>query len=251
LSDFIENRLAPRLGTFSRSELKNAQGDWPRYPVYLVALVDRHCGLPAPNPPTDPQDLELEPSDPLARYLFEVLPRSEYQGWPDGMIQWLKEHRQHKMTLPAKWFPARPADFDKPIHRFIVDQLVPVLEPYEFDSLKAFEGRWPHYPQRLRSLALRHGLVVPGTNLPGDYDWDRYRRIPLVLLEDYPLVSDRVLREFLLSELNPAERSNFRDAFVDPWRRLKLQAEYIQRHPEAWRSLQASDHAKRQRQRTR
>ncbi|MFN4259581.1 MAG: hypothetical protein ACK4RK_09800 [Gemmataceae bacterium] len=177
---YVTESLLPLLSEEERRHLSAAQGRWPHYPRLLVTLADKHP-LPIPGPvgPTRFRDL---PPDWMKR--FRVLKArapllQQQEGtWPDFLAALLQgvPRKTNFAPIDPKYIPSKPSEFAPEIQRFIEHTLIPVLEPTEQELLRNTEGHWPDYPEKVKKLADKHGLKVPGMTLPGDpHMWDRYR----------------------------------------------------------------------------
>jgi hypothetical protein len=158
--------------------------------------------------------------------------------------------RREGIALPRQLGPCRPEELAAPVRQFLTDQLVPRLKPEEKKQLQEAEGEWPRYPRQVVELARRYQLRVPGLGLPGPrQEWDKYRPRNRAQTDSGPVVPERLLREFALTELTAEDRARLKLSISDPESRERLRQEWIRRHPKEWqRMLQTEDRKKQRRQ---
>jgi hypothetical protein len=237
VQDFIREALMPMLADEEKQRLQSLTGTWPFYVRTLVELADKHpIALPGPTSgPTNNNALPTEFRKALKPNGLDQAQRQRLQqtqgSWPEYSKAVAEAARSRNVPLPGQWWPAKVDDFSPAIRKFVADDLYPAIEDVERDQLKAVNGLWPEYPQRLMDLAKKHGLTVPGTRLPGPAKyWDEMRNA----LPDIP--GDR-LRIFATTELSPEDRAKLGPLVTDPASRERVKREFFRKHPELYDRL--------------
>ncbi len=105
--------------------------------------------------------------------------------WPTYAIHVNTVLRKYKVHLDHSFGPTKPAEFSKDVRDFITQILVPKLNASpegkkDLQSLRAVEGEWPEYPQKIMELARKYKLsVAGGWSLPAIEDWEQiYNQFP-------------------------------------------------------------------------
>src|SRR5207302_1710209 len=136
--------------------------------------------------------------------------------WPEFAIEVTNFCRANRIILPKQLGPAKLEDFAPSVQDFCTKQLFPVLSETDRDTLRnRGQGLWPAYPNRLKDLARKHKMQIPGMALPGSPDiWRPFRnRVKAsaelagmaqasAFTEELPDVPDHTLREFIQKELS-------------------------------------------------
>jgi hypothetical protein len=174
---FVRDYLEKRLNEYERQQLKAAVGKWPDYAKTIYDLYQRHPQLP-PLPQTKP----VTSVEQLKKILSPEIKTPLFQGFRMGQLEKL-QGKWPEFALQVAAFveggdikkPAPPLgaskleEFPADMRSFIDNNLMRILKEKENDleSLKRLEGRWPGYPYRLRQLAERYDIVIPGLSIPG------------------------------------------------------------------------------------
>jgi hypothetical protein len=248
--------------------LKAAEGHWPQYPYLLVELADRHpLALPGTHGMDRIDKLPLDVKEGLAKPFIKgkdvfkkknpkqfdtILANTKIKPWENHWPQFgtaVAEYaRDRNLTLPTELWPARLRDLSPQMREFVTEKLAyPHVTREEMAELKAAEGHWPKYPNKIQELADRYHLHVPWLTLPPPLkgqDWNDYRPRKQAHLDGFPEVPLSTLRDFALLELTKQER----DALAladDPASWQKLTKAYFQAKPgELKRLRQADQHHK-------
>jgi hypothetical protein len=237
VQDFVKDTLMPMLSEEEKQRLQSLTGTWPFYVHTLVDLSSKHpIALPGPTAgPTNNNALPTEFRKALKPNGLDPAQKQRLQqtqgSWPEYSKAVAEAARSRNVPLPGQWWPAKVDDFSPAIRKFIADDLYPAIENVERDQLKAVEGLWPEYPQRLMDLAKKHSLTVPGTRLPGPAKyWDEMR----MALPDVP--GDR-LRIFATTELSREDLAKLGPLVTDPASRERVKREFFRKHPDAYQRL--------------
>jgi hypothetical protein len=224
---YINDVLKPQLDHEEREHLGRAEGKWPNYARLLIDLSDRHP-VKLPGPTTGPSTYERLPRE------YQTLFKSPkdwppgifkaYGKWPDYAIVVTEAARKRDPNL-APLGPSHAADFAAPLKEFIETTLTAALTDQEKEELTKAEGRWPEYPRKIKELAEKHNLEVPGMKAPNLEKWREIIRTAL------PEVPDRVLRDFAINDLSPEERNKLNLSVGDPKSRERLVQEYFKKNP--------------------
>ncbi len=179
---FVNEYLRPFLTTEEEDRLAKAEGQWPRYPLALVEVADRHPpALPGAKGPTSLDELPTEVKNKLKNKKNEFPPVlvKAPKKWPEfGSAVATFTATKKKFVLPQELWPWSRAGLSKPMQEF-VDKLQAVMSDAEKQRLEAAEGKWPAYPLAIKEIAAAHRLEVPWHTLPGARrTWDRYRNFP-------------------------------------------------------------------------
>lgn len=176
---YIARQLLPRLSDDERGRLTKAEGSWPAYLQTLVELNDKVFQIPGPVGPRRVEDLP-----PDVQRWVNSLPRHKRQNilnlkgkWPEFALKVAEVANKSNVKLPPL-APAEPAKYPDNIKRFIHNALDRHFNDWEKNRLQKAAGQWPKYPKLLMEFSRKHGLQVPGTNIPGpppNY-WDKYRK---------------------------------------------------------------------------
>jgi hypothetical protein len=184
---YVEQVLRPRLSSEEWDRLTKSQGQWPRFPRLLVELTDAHPpALLGPRGPTQVKELPREFTMQLTKYLKQQPKQGRWADWfrmkakeghwPEFALAVVELAHEAKLHLPRDYWPAGRDELSDAVHRFLKNNLEPVLDSEEKASLKKAEGHWPAFPETLQRLASRHSLTVPWQTLFGPRSrWDKYR----------------------------------------------------------------------------
>jgi hypothetical protein len=252
IRSFTVEHLIPVLSREERQRLKDAMGHYPLFWEILVELSERHI-VHLPGPPKGPgrfSELPAVVQQQLAELKTRtppILQRAE-EKWPNYCLAIWNYANRHKIRLVQELGPSRPSEFPRDIQQFIEKKLVASLDPDEKKSLANVEGRWPEYPRMLAKLSSQHGLQVPGTSLPGPAQlWNSFRKrtgAPTDT-ESLPGVSDKVLLEFMRTDLSAQERANLPSlSLSDAATRAQLKQLYFQKRPNELQRLRQQDSRK-------
>jgi hypothetical protein len=186
VEEFYKKSIRPFLTPPEEARLRQAEGRWPAFPRTLVELADRYAlKLPGPVGPLRleqlPQPQEVQKAlrgikGPGLKTVYRILEEVQ-DKWPEFGITLLEYYPKNRGNpLPTVSTPSRPQEFSKAIQDFLEKDLWQKLDPADRNKLKAEEGKWPQYPQKMLELARKHGLEVPEMRLPGPREfWDSYR----------------------------------------------------------------------------
>lgn len=181
---YVDETLRPLASASEEARINNLLRLNPvRWLQNVHEIAQRHPPLPFPAPgvPTvgvTPnrrkalraiKDLPIEWQGKFALPLPK--PLADVEGkWPDFPIALAAEARKRNISLPAQLLgPTKPDELPPGLKKFVND-MSGKLTDEERGQLAAAEGQWPEYPRKIRELAERHRLVVPGLTLPGTTD---------------------------------------------------------------------------------
>jgi len=167
--------------------------------------------------------------------------------WPEYARVVTAIANSRNIPLVHQLGPCKPTEFSVAVQRFMENRLLPALSQEEKQELKDSEGHWPKYPAKLRDLARKHMLQVPGMGLPGPRaNWDKFRGQPTASNEALPDVPDHTLSDFMQKDLTPEERSSLPSlSLADPVSREQILQAYFRRNPAALLRLIQADQKKR------
>jgi hypothetical protein len=177
---FFNEYLSPRLDRKEKDKLKAAEGQWPHFPMTLVALADRHPpALPDPRWPMKFDDL---PRD-VKKRIFKVkgggapqkfMATAKREGFAKAASIWTMRKGP---PLLHELFAHNLSCMYEPVKQFVAKKLLPELSREELVAWNSAEG-WPKFPLTLKQLADDRDLQVPWHTLPGNPElWDKYRLI--------------------------------------------------------------------------
>jgi hypothetical protein len=176
VQEFVRNDLAAAISPESIGWLLAAEGMWPEYPQRLAELSRAYVTY-RPSPSLGPiRTMRDLPNDLAKLYRAEkgkvnFKGLAQRQGWPDFAITFERICREQKIRCPELG-ACHPQQFPQVTQEFIRTQLADHAE-----ELRALEGKWPQYPERLLELARTKGMIIPGLMLPGPAKmWEEARR---------------------------------------------------------------------------
>jgi hypothetical protein len=173
---FVRDYLEKRLNEYEKQQLKAAEGSWPNYARMIYDLYERHPQLPylaKTGPVTSVDQLKTILSPEIKTALFRGFRMGQLeklQGkWPEFALQVVSFVEGGDKNLSSPLGASKLDEFPADMRSFIDNNLMRVLKEKEKDleSLKNLEGRWPGYPIRVRTLAERYDIVIPGLSIPG------------------------------------------------------------------------------------
>jgi hypothetical protein len=173
---FVEESLRPLLSRQEEDRLNAmAKGTWQRYFQTVYELSEGRSPLPFPGP--------APPGRKKAVRWWKDLPVSITEKFPDPVPASISEADGRWPQLPmalaavAKekgivmtWSMLGPTKMDElppAAQRFVRDDLMNKLNENEKKQLSDTQGTWPEYPMKVKELADKHRLIVPGLSLPG------------------------------------------------------------------------------------
>lgn len=97
--------------------------------------------------------------------------------WPEFPLAVVEWARAKRVELPANLFgPTKLEELPRSVLQFVRDDLYGKLTEDERQQLADAEGKWPDYPKKVKALADKHKLTVPGLSLPGGREnWRQLR----------------------------------------------------------------------------
>lgn len=179
VKQFIEKHLLPHLTPEERRRYDAAQGHWPEFPQTIKELAKLHPVLPPLSKPIGRYDDLSEkaknvagskPSWEKREDLWGPLRRVEGK-WPEWALMFHRMLSPEQRRLMPPLGASRPHEFPSEVREFIKKTLAQKVTLAEWNELRALEGKWPDYPQRLLRLAEKHKLEVPGMSLPANAEW--------------------------------------------------------------------------------
>jgi hypothetical protein len=205
LEDYIKDYLRPVLSKGEQQQLDKAEGHWPKYPVTLVELAERHpMALPHKTGPNAFKDLPPE----VQTRVLKVFDDTKEKGKIDSKkgnkakqpetffrndknikavdlrlkeIHYLSATASMKFAcavatfahskgvrMPYEMWAARPTELSNPMKVFLDPKgpFVGRLTSEERGQLSGAEGKWPEYPLKVRDLASKYGFHPPWQILP-------------------------------------------------------------------------------------
>lgn len=185
VNEYVSDYLMRYLTDEEKDQLKKAEGNWPDFPLTLVAIASKH---PSALPPPRKEDFPSTP-DKLPGPIVKTLEKKgSLKGKKIDVNVWrgqpffgekVVEVGTNKGTQPFdfEFWPSTLNGFQPPMKAFVKDQLIPKLDTREQAELDGVQGRWPYYPLKIQELAKSHNLDPPWHYLPeqNKWHWDRYR----------------------------------------------------------------------------
>lgn len=257
LEDYVEGSLKPALTPQELQRLEEAKNKFPQYQVLILELDRKHPPIALPGPSTGPRHFDELPAEvrrqlpPRANPAFvKKMPNAKLPNalakndgrWPQYARAVTMFAANNNIKLAVQLGPSGPKDkqFSAVLQNFIEKKLTPVLTTEEKETLTKAEGRWPQYPDAVKSLAEKHVLGVPGTRLPGPaFMWNSFPRSLPSSTDSVPQLDDQSLRTFV--ESSPSEDQRERLPLyspTDPIAREAWTREYFVRHPEELKQRQ-------------
>jgi hypothetical protein len=153
--------------------------------------------------------------------------------WPQAAITLAEFARQHKVPILHELGPANLDELCKDcgdaMRPFVTVRLMAKLTPGEKKELERAEAQWPKYPQTVADLAHKHGLKVPGMELPAPPDfWVRFRPRP----PEFPDPPEALLVADFVQQLSRPDSVAAQASLADPADRERIKRDYFLRHPD-------------------
>ncbi len=175
ITSFVEDSLKPLLTEADAKRLvqpTNRQG-WIKYFELIGELSKPIDPLPFPGPAPPgkqkavrswadlPSDLEQKFPKPMPSEITAATGK-----WPDFAQAVAKVAKQNSIELPGRLLGPTKRDELPPSVRRIMNDLSGRLTDDEEKQLRVAEGHWPDYPKKIKELADKHKLTVPGLTRP-------------------------------------------------------------------------------------
>lgn len=95
--------------------------------------------------------------------------------WPNLPLAVVKFANEKNYSIPSKLLgPTKADELPHSVQKFLKEELK--LNEVDRSALSAAEGRWPDYPKKVKELADKAKLRVPGISLPGNEEtWQRIK----------------------------------------------------------------------------
>ncbi len=175
ISSYVEDSLKPLLSDADARRLvqpTNRQG-WIKY-FEMIGEFSAPIGplpFPGPAPPGKakavrswadlPIDLEQKFPKPLPGEITAAVGK-----WPDFAQAVAKVAKENNIELPGRLLGPTKRDELPPSVRRIMNDLTGRLTDDDEKQLRAAEGHWPDYPKKIKELADKYKLTVPGLARP-------------------------------------------------------------------------------------
>jgi len=173
---FVEESLRPLLSRPEEDRLNAmAKGTWQRYFQTVYDLSEGRSPLPFPGP--------TPPGRKKAVRSWKDLPVSVTEKFPDPVPTSIAEAEGRWPQLPqavaatakekgivitlSMLGPTKVDELPPAVQRFFRDDLLNKLSDGERKQLLDSQGSWPEFPMKLKELADKHRMNVPGISLPG------------------------------------------------------------------------------------
>jgi hypothetical protein len=174
-SAFLDESLRPLLSEADEKRLNNLVRTKQFFEVYneLAKAVDP-LPFPGPVPPGAAKKKAVRSWDDLPADIAQKFPTPmpaeivQAKGkWPDFALAIAKVAKEQHIDLPGRLLgPTRLEELPPSVRRFLDNVLILNLTDEEKQQLQAAEGEWPDYPKKIKELAGKHQLVVPGLSRP-------------------------------------------------------------------------------------
>jgi hypothetical protein len=187
VQDFLLHTVVPQLSAAEKAELERTQGKWPDYPRAIHKFYLQHPVLlprPGQAKATRFQELPEDVQKALGRRLknkkIDLDDLARRRGkWPDYALLVAVKVKRPKNPL-TQLGACRITEFPKPVQDAYHNRLEKMLNPQEKNQLNNAEGTWPVYPLRLREIAWRKNVQLPGITLPGPRElWESALKAPV------------------------------------------------------------------------
>jgi hypothetical protein len=148
VESFVDESLKPLLNRQEEERLMAmSKGTWQRYFQTIYEISEGRTPLPFPGPAPPGRKKALRSQLPLA-----VAATAKEKG----------------LTIPWNTLgPTKLEELPNSVQKFVRDDLTTKLTDNEKRQLTEAQGTWPDYPMKIKELADKHRLQVPGLNLPG------------------------------------------------------------------------------------
>lgn len=176
---FLDESLRPLLNRAEEDRLNKAiDASNVRKFQSIFELAEGKTPLPFPGPAPYGRKKALRSWQDLPVSISEKFPdpvpsriRDAEGKWPQFPLAVAAEAKQGGITLDWKLLgPSKLDELPSSVQKFVRDELTSKLTDNEKHHLKDAEGKWPDYPKRIKELADKHRLIVPGLSLPGPRD---------------------------------------------------------------------------------
>lgn len=173
---FVEESLRPLLSDTDEKRLNTLANrqNWFRYPELFNELARPIDPLPFPGPAPPGRKKAVRTWDDLpaeiqAKFPGTLPPEVDLAKgkWPDFALALAKYAKVRGIEVPGRVFgPTRAEELPASVRRFLDNSLTGKLTEDDGNQLRACEGNWPDYPKKIKELASKHQLQVPGLTRP-------------------------------------------------------------------------------------
>lgn len=173
---FLDESLRPLLSEADEKRLNSltTRREWSKFFEFLSELSKPIDPLPFPGPAPPGRRKAIRTLEDLppnyAERLGKPLPaeiesvKGKWPDFPQAIAQYVKTN---KIEFPLRLLgPTRADELPNSVRRFLQNDLSGKLNDAESRELDASEGLWPEYPKKIKELAARHQLTVPGLTRP-------------------------------------------------------------------------------------
>jgi hypothetical protein len=245
---YINEYLWYMLSPEEKNRLEKAVGQWPRYPMTLVELADKHPpALPGLHGPRKFDELPREVQNKLA-FIKKSLKFKIPEGkWPNfgTTVTKLAATSKRDVDFLNEFLPYRFEGLSTPMQTFVHNVLKPALEGDDRKFVTSPPTTWPTYPLMIQELSRKYHLNPPWFTLPGSPTrWEAYRLPKVQAVQGLPELPQQQLRDFVQFGLNDKERETLKWRPDDPTVWQRLHQAYFERHPQELRALRQRDQRK-------
>lgn len=173
---YVEDSLRPLLIRTEEDRLNRAleQQMNRRFPV-ILELSEGRNPLPFPGPAPFGSNKAIRSWQDLPVSVTEKFPdavperiRNAEGKWPQFPLAVIAEAKERNVTLNWSLLgPTKQSELPLSVQKFVKDDLSSKLSESEKRQLIDAETKWPDYPRKVKELADKHRLPIPGIALPG------------------------------------------------------------------------------------
>lgn len=186
MREYVREYLLPVLSDAEKEHLEKAAGEWPRFPMTLVAIAAKHP--PALPGPLGPKSLKELPQDIRVLLMKDQLPKVKKDldllakfhklregTWPEFGTRLANHAKSRGLVFPHEFLAYNEDCLSSAMKQFLNKTLLPVLDADQKYRLANAILKWPEYPRTIQELAEAHQLQPPWHTLPRQEYWDGYR----------------------------------------------------------------------------
>jgi hypothetical protein len=177
LLGYVQRQLRPMLTPDEDERLWLAWqgGDAGEFLAAVADLAHRHP-VYLPNPEHPPKTLFQELSKRFPRVIIAELRDKDPDGprsrWPEAALSVARAIRAEGKSLPFPFGASHMSHYPHAVQEAVRKGFTDAQQR----ELKALEGHWPEFPQRLLTIARERDVHLPGLTPPGPPSfWEKHR----------------------------------------------------------------------------
>jgi hypothetical protein len=186
MREYVREYLLPALTDEEKDRLEKAKGQWPQFPMTLVAIAAKYPpALPGTHGPKSlkelPQDIRvllMKDERVKVKKDFDLLAKVyklKDGTWPEFGTRLANHAKSRGLIFPHEFLAYNEDCLAPAMKQFLNKTLLPVLDADQKLRLAGAILKWPEYPRTIQELAEAHQLEPPWYTLPRQEYWDGYR----------------------------------------------------------------------------